>query len=633
MTTDTHSFISELKRRNVFRAGAAYVVLAWLVVQVADVILDAFEAPSWLMRGVIITLAVGFPITLFVAWAFELTREGLKRTAEVELEDSITFQTGRKLDLAIIGVLVIALSWFALDKFVWQTSEGADRNSLAVMPFEIISDDVAPFFAQLSGDLARLVKRSAQVRLASDDAVLALPDVGDIIGSSARLGVHYLITGTIDATTSGVGLQVSMFDGKTGEQVWQRDFDNAHSQTTLNNVASELVAAIDGDPFALPEVASDPKAYELYLQARRQRTTSDAGAEAEELYRRSIEVDARFAPSLAGLCEILVSRYRSNSSQSDYEEAERYCHRAWTFDPHAAEVQRALGNLYQESGLLERAREAFAASLSISPGDLLTQVAMASTYHEDDPARAEAQLQSIIKLHPGSPYAYTNLQNLYFKQGRYHEATTYARLAVELDPEDRRAVSNLTADLILSGEFAEARPILEKAVERNKLVFGADQNNLAAVMFFEGDYSGAAELYELAVQVAPEDPMYRRGLGDAVYYRDGREAAVPIFETAIELATAQLAINPDNYDAPTTLLVGYASIGDKDGHLEIQGRVVAERSGDPQALYDLAVAASRIGDMNAARDFAVQASDGGYPKALLVADPDIRASGVSFPSH
>ena len=213
MTTDTHSFISELKRRNVFRAGAAYVVLAWLVVQVADVILDAFEAPSWLMRGVIITLAVGFPITLFVAWAFELTREGLKRTAEVELEDSITFQTGRKLDLAIIGVLVIALSWFALDKFVWQTSEGADRNSLAVMPFEIISDDVAPFFAQLSGDLARLVKRSAQVRLASDDAVLALPDVGDIIGSSARLGVHYLITGTIDATTSGVGLQVSMFDG------------------------------------------------------------------------------------------------------------------------------------------------------------------------------------------------------------------------------------------------------------------------------------------------------------------------------------------------------------------------------------------------------------------------------------
>lgn len=626
-------FLEELKRRNVVRAGAAYVVLAWLIIQVADVLLDAFAAPLWLMRGLIIALAIGFPVTLFGAWAYELTREGLKRTEEVQLEDSITFQTGRKLDLSIIGVLVIAVALFALDKFVWQPGEDNDSNSLAVMPFEIVSDDVAPFFAQLSGDLVRLVKRSSQVRLASEDAVRALPDIRDFVGNSARLGVRYLITGTIESAGSGVALQVSMFDGKSGEQVWQGQFDKAHSQTTLNTVASELVAAIDGDPFALPKVASDPKAYELYLQARRQRTTSDGGAAAEALYRRSIELDARFAPSLAGLCEVLVSRYRHNSAQKDYEDAEKFCHRAWTFDPHTAEVQRALGNLYQESGLLERAREAFAASLAISPGDLLAQVDMASTYHEDDPARAETQLRSIIKQHPGSPFAYSNLQNLYFKQGRYQEATEYARIAVRLDPDDRRAVSNLTADLILSGEFAEARPMLEKAVERNKLVFGADHNNLAAVMFFEGDYAGAVSLYEDAVAAAPEDSMYRRGLGDAVYYRDGRDAATSVFRKAIELAKKQLEINPDNYDAPTTLLVGYASIGDNERHLVLQDRIVAERAGDPQALYDLGVAASRIGDMDASREFAMQALEGGYPRALLMADPDIQASGVAFPSH
>lgn len=627
------SFLSELKRRNVFRAGATYVVLAWVVVQVADVLLDAFSSPAWVMQGTIIALAVGFPVTLVGAWVYELTRDGIKRTEEVEPEESITFQTRRKLDFAIVGFLVFAVAWFAVDKFVWQKGEGNDNQSLAVMPFEIVSGDVAPFFAQLSGDLARLLKRSPQLRLASDDAVLALPDIADVIGNSTRLGVRYFIAGSIRATTGGVGLNVSMFDGRTGEEVWQRDFENAHSQTTLNNVASELVAAINADPFALPQIASDPKAYELYLQGGRQFTTSDSGAAAEALYRSAIELDPRFASALAGLCEVLVGRYRSLSSQSDFEEAEKYCHRAWTFDPHSAEVQRALGNLYQESGLIERAREAFAASLAINPGDLLAQVAMASTYHDDDQVRAEAQLRSIIKQHPGSPFAYTSLQNLYFKQGRYPEATEYARVAVRLDPDDRRAISNLTADLVLSGEFAEARPILERAVERNKLVFGADHNNLAAVMFFEGDYAGAAKLYERAVEAAPEDSMYRRGLGDSIYYRDGREAAVPIFEKAIELAQAQLTINPESYDAPGTLLVGYGSIGDAMAHGALQAEIAAERSGDPQTLYDLAVAASRIGDMDASREFAIQAFEGGYPRAFLMSDPDILASGLSLPAH
>lgn len=629
----TQEFIAELKRRNVFRAGAAYVVLSWLLIQVADILLEAFMAPQWVMRTAIIALAIGLPVTLVVAWAYELTREGFKRTEEVELADSITFQTGRKLDFTIIGVLAVTLAWFALDKFVWQTANDSDSDSMAVLPFEIISSDVAPFFAQLSGDLARLLKRSPQMRLASDDAVLALPDVRDLVGNSARLGVRYLVAGTISSRGNGVGLKVSMFDGKTGEQIWQQDFDNAHSQTTLNNIASLLVAAINIDPFELPAEASDPKAYELYLQARRQSTTSDAGAAAEALYRRSIELDPRFSLSLAGLCEVLVSRYRSNSSQDDFEEAEKYCHRAWTIDSHVAEVQRAIGNLYAESGLLDRAREAFAASLAISPGDLLAQVAIASTYHEEDPARAEAQLRSIIKQHPGSPFAYTSLQNLYFKQGRYHEATVYSRKAVELTPDDRRALANLSGGLVLAGEFEEARSMLEKAVERNNLVFGTDHNNLATVMFFEGDYAGAVRLFERAVEAAPEDSLYRRNLGDAVYYRDGRDAAVPVFKKAIDLAKTQLAINPENYDAPTTLLVGYASIGDEEAYRALADKLVAGRSGDPQALYDLSVAASRIGDMDTAREFAQKTFESGYPRAFLIADPDIQASGVVFPAH
>jgi len=430
------NFLSELKRRNVVRAGAAYVVLAWLVIQVADILFETFAAPIWLMQGLVIALAAGLPVTLVGAWVYELTREGLKRTVEVDFAESITNQTRRKLDFVIVGVLITAVAIFAVDKFVLQPGNAERNYTAAVMPFEIISADVAPFFAQLSGDLARLLKRSSQMRLASTDAVDALPDIRDAVASSARLGVRYLISGSISSSVGSVGLKVSVFDSDSGKQVWQRDFENAHSQATLNSVATELITAIDGDPFALPKVASDPKAYELYLQARRQSTSSDAGAAAGNLFRRALELDPRFAPALAGLCDLLVSRYSKKSALADFEEAEKYCHRAWTIDPYSAEVQRAIGNLYFESGQPDRAREAFASALAISPGELLTQVDMATTWHEDDPARAEQQLLHIIDQHPGSPFAYGSLQYLYFKQGRYPEAITYAQAEADLIPED-----------------------------------------------------------------------------------------------------------------------------------------------------------------------------------------------------
>jgi tetratricopeptide (TPR) repeat protein/TolB-like protein len=627
------NFLSELKRRNVVRAGAAYVVLAWLVIQVADILFETFAAPIWLMQGLVIALAAGLPVTLVGAWVYELTREGLKRTVEVDFAESITNQTRRKLDFVIVGVLITAVAIFAVDKFVLQPGNAERNYTAAVMPFEIISADVAPFFAQLSGDLARLLKRSSQMRLASTDAVDALPDIRDAVASSARLGVRYLISGSISSSVGSVGLKVSVFDSDSGKQVWQRDFENAHSQATLNSVATELITAIDGDPFALPKVASDPKAYELYLQARRQSTSSDAGAAAGNLFRRALELDPRFAPALAGLCDLLVSRYSKKSALADFEEAEKYCHRAWTIDPYSAEVQRAIGNLYFESGQPDRAREAFASALAISPGELLTQVDMATTWHEDDPARAEQQLLHIIDQHPGSPFAYGSLQYLYFKQGRYPEAITYAQAEADLIPEDRRAMSNLTGNMVMAGRFAEARPLLEKAVERNSLMFGVDHNNLATVLFFEGDFERAEELYQRAVTTAPENAFYYRNLGDAVFYNRGREAAATVFTSAIDLAKKQLAINPENYDAPSVLLVSYASIGDRESFAKWEEGFLAKSPDDPQVLYDLAVATSRLGDMETSRAYAREAVDAGYPVAFLNADPDIRASGAAFPTH
>ncbi|NNL96494.1 MAG: adenylyl cyclase, partial [Xanthomonadales bacterium] len=149
------SLFEELKRRNVFRVGIAYLITAWLLMQVVDLVLENINAPDWIMQVFMLALAVGFPITLLVAWAFELTPEGLKKEKEVDRTQSITQHTGRKLDRAIIGVLVVALGYFVYDKFSQRPSEDAaemaassenaaeatpadsepQRPSIAVLPF------------------------------------------------------------------------------------------------------------------------------------------------------------------------------------------------------------------------------------------------------------------------------------------------------------------------------------------------------------------------------------------------------------------------------------------------------------------------------------------------------------------
>ena len=116
------SFFEELKRRNVIRVGMAYVVVAWLIAQVADLALDSFNAPEWVVQTILTVLALGLPLALFFAWAFELTPEGIKKEKDIDRSESITPKTGRKLDRLIIGVLTIALGYFVVDKFFLGTS-------------------------------------------------------------------------------------------------------------------------------------------------------------------------------------------------------------------------------------------------------------------------------------------------------------------------------------------------------------------------------------------------------------------------------------------------------------------------------------------------------------------------------
>lgn len=628
-------FFSELKRRNVIRAGAAYLVLAWLVVQVAEIVLDAFAAPDWILRTLIVALSLGLPITLVLSWVYEITVEGVKRTEEVLPLESITERTGRKLDFIVIGLLSVAVAVFAIDRFVWRQFEGDAEDrihdfSVAVLPFAQGSGEIPSFLGQLSGDVLRLLRRSNQIRLASVDAIEALPTNSSYTDIAARLGVRYLVNGAVQFDGASVSLSVSLFDNDTSDEVWTSKFEDAQLQRTSHAVARTILAEIDGKPISLLESTVDPRAYELYLSARQNWAADALSEEAETLFRESITLDPRFAPALAGLCGFLVYRYGTLDSPDDFEEAERLCHRAWTVDAQSVEVHRALGDLYRESGQLKKARESYAAALAINPNDLKTQVSVVNTYHEEDPDLAEAQLKRLIQQHPGSPDAYKNLQHLYFFQGRYAEAVEQQEWVVRLLPGDEGARNNLSGGLILAGMFGEAKSLLLEELKNDSSRSGTIESNLATIMFFEGDYAGAAELYRAAIDREPEDSYLYRNLGDAIWHLDGKEAAEPIFSNAIRLAQRRLDINPDDESGLSTLMVAYGSIGDSVRFERFKNRVLEVTVADPQNQYDIAVAASRLGNMETARLHAEKARKLGYPVALLRADPDIAASAASF---
>jgi len=188
----------------------------------------------------------------------------------------------------------------------------------------------------------------------------------------------------------------------------------------------------------------------------------------------------------------------------------------------------------------------------------------------------------------------------------------------------------LSSTMMLAGQFAEAKALLLPLVEDDGADLGSINSNLATILFFEGDFDGAAGLYLDAIELEPEDPLYYRNLGDAIWHGASPEEAEPTFVEAVRLAKRQLSINPDDSYALSSLMVSAASLGDVDAYLRAKKKLAEKWGSDPQTQYDFAIAASRLGEMEVAQNHARQAYELGYPVAFLRADPDIAASGANF---
>lgn len=272
------ALIEELRYRNVFRVAAAYVVIGWLVAQVADLVADAFNLPDWFMQAVIILLLLGLPLALFLSWAYELTPEGMKKAWEVPPDAPKDPRAGRVLNIVTIVTLVIAVSWLGWDKFQRPPSAIAADKSIAVLPFDDYSPegDQAWFADGLAEEILNSLARTADLQVASRTSSFAYRDSGeDIPAIAAALDVEHILEGSVRRAGDQLRVTAQLIRAADDKHLWSETFDGS-SEDSIKiqeefafKIASALQTVMDPEELARMVSAGtrSVEAWEAYLRA------------------------------------------------------------------------------------------------------------------------------------------------------------------------------------------------------------------------------------------------------------------------------------------------------------------------------------------------------------------------------
>jgi TolB-like protein/Tfp pilus assembly protein PilF len=491
------SFLTELKRRNVFRAAAAYVILAWLVLQVSDVVLSNIAAPAWVFRVLLLFLAVGLPFVLFFAWAFELTPEGIRRESEVDRSQSITPHTGKKLDRMIIVVLLLALGYFAYDKFVLSpSSDEATKvqtaaepapaappaaaepdNSIAVLPFVNMSDDAGnEYFSDgLAEELLNLLAKIPELRVAARTSSfsfkgqqLEIPEI------AARLKVAHILEGSVRKAGNQVRITAQLIKADDGFHLWSETYDRTLDNIFVmqDEIAAAVVDALKISLLGAAPVAAEvnPQAYALFLQARylfnqRSRENYEKSAQA---YRQALDLDPDYAAVWAGLASVTVNQagYNYIGLDSGVQQARAAAERAIALDPGLAAAWASLAQIqgdyeFDWNGAYESAQKAL--QLAPANSEVLAQAArLAGSLGKSDQALAYSA--QAVDLDPLNYAALNLLSSAYEQAGRLDEAEKTIRRLLTLNPGYVGAHSTLAYILLRQGEAEQA--LVESENER-----------------------------------------------------------------------------------------------------------------------------------------------------------------------
>ena len=443
------SFFSELKRRNVYKVAITYAVVAWLLVQVGSILFPTFEVPSWVMKVYVTAIAVGFPVALVMAWAFELTPQGLKRT---EAADAAQEHSARGGWIAVIVITTaLSLGLFLLGRYTASQAAPRERGvatqrSVAVLPFENLSDDKSnAYFAtgiqdEILTRLARLNELKVISRTSTAQYQSKPANPGEI---GKQLGVAHLLEGSVQKVGEQVRVNVQLINAQNDAHVWADTYDRkltdifAVETEIAKSIAEQLQARLTGheqEALAL-KPTSNPEAYDAYLRGLAAESESLLTVypfqKAISFYKRAIKLDPDFAIAWARLSRMYSLLYGSFGDRLG--DAKGALERAQALQPNAPETLLALG-YYQNDELREydHARKTFLRVATLLPGN----------------SEVPASLASIAR-----------------RQGQWDKVTDYSEQALVLDPRNPELLVRVAFNYGDQRQFEIARSFLDRALQ------------------------------------------------------------------------------------------------------------------------------------------------------------------------
>jgi len=366
------SIFEELKRRNVIRAGIAYVIVAWLVMQFADVVLNNIEAPHWVFQVIMLVLGIGLPVVLVFAWAFEMTPEGIKKEKDIDRSQSITNVTGQKLNYTIIGLLVLALGYF-----VWEAKfQNASREipasaetpppvrdkSVAVLPFANRSTNPEDeFFAEgMHDDLLTQLAKIGAMKVISRTSVMEYKNTTKKLPEIAKeLGVATIVEGGVQRSGSRIRFNAQLIDAKTDEHLWAETYNRELTAENLFDIQAEIARSIAGALQATLSPAEEAsidrpltgnlEAWEAYRRAVRLRQSISTQTMKTGLseVNHALELDPDFAAAWSLKAILLLQQYWFYDTDiATRDAAWDAIQRGRAIDPTLAELDLAEGYYY-----------------------------------------------------------------------------------------------------------------------------------------------------------------------------------------------------------------------------------------------------------------------------------------------
>ena len=493
-------FFAELKRRNVYKVAVAYIVAGWALAQGIAQVFPVFDVPNWAIRLIVLLIIIGFPIAVVLAWAFEITPEGIKRTEDVDLSDQQVPKKHVWIYVVIIGALA-SVGLFFLGRYT--AINGAPRQSdaatvpnksIAVLPFENLSDDKnnAYFSDGITEEILNALAQIPNLKVAARRSAfqfkgndLDLRKIGQV------LGVAHILEGSLQKVGDQVRINVQLVDAQDGVQAWSEKFDRkldnvfAVEDEIAKAIATKLRVQLTGgagQPL-VGDSTNNPQAHELYLRGLTLLAARGPGLrEAVNAFEEAVKLDPNYAQALGALAETypLLPAYHLGSMELMWPLGEAAAQKALRLNPDTASAYVGLGLAETFHCHWPDAEQAFRRALTLAPGDAETvnqyaqflgtvgqlepglreieraqqldplspiigviRTGMLMSLHRDD--AATAQLESILTAHPDF--------------GPAHGVAVLVYLDLKLYPKAEAALLSLAK---LGGETSDAKALIAR---------------------------------------------------------------------------------------------------------------------------------------------------------------------------